>query len=97
MGIHYAQPPKQQTELPKEEMDKVYAQQTKLKLPTITTLNKTEREYFIIDFAKVSKIEELVLIIASMGVVLSTDNPLYPQLEHLVDKENPIKESQIKG
>jgi hypothetical protein len=96
MPVHYAQPPKQQTELPKEEMDKVYAQQTKLKLPTMTTLNKSEKEYFIVDFAKVSKIEELVLIIASMGVVLSTDNPLYPQLQHLVDKENPIKESDLK-
>ena len=74
-----------------------YAQPPKetLQLPKLNKLG--EKEYFIIDFAKVKTIEELVLIIASMGVVLSTDNPLYPQLEHLLDKENPIKESQIKG
>lgn len=79
MGIHYAQEPPKQT----------------IELPKLNQLGKTEKEYFIIDFAKVKTIEELVLIIASMGVVLSTDNPLYPQLEHLVDKENPIKESQL--
>lgn len=59
-------------------------------------LNKKEKEYYIIDFAKVKTIEELVLIIASMGVVISTDNPLFAQLEHLVDKEHPIKESDLK-
>ena len=64
-----------------------------IELPKLNQLG--EKEYFIIDFAKVKTIEELVLIIASMGVVLSTDNPLYPQLQHLVDKENPIKESQL--
>lgn len=79
MAISYAQEPPKQT----------------IELPKLNQLGKTEKEYFIIDFAKVKTIEELVLIIASMGVVLSTDNPLYPQLEHLVDKENPIKESQL--
>jgi hypothetical protein len=76
-----------------------YAQPPKqtIELPKLNQLGKTEKQYFIIDFAKVKTIEELVLIIASMGVVLSTDNPLYPQLEHLLDKANPIKESQIKA
>ena len=59
-------------------------------------LNKDTKQYFIIDFAKVKTIEELVLIVASMGVLISTDNPLFPQLEHLVDKEHPIKESDLK-
>jgi len=95
MGIHYAQPPKSKIELPKDEMDKIYTQKTTLQLPKLNQLGKIEKEYFIVDFAKVKTIEELVLIIASMGVLLSTDNPLYPQLEHLLDKENPIKESQI--
>jgi len=83
MPIHYAQPPNENP--------------ITLQLPKLNQLGKNEKEYFIIDFARVKTIEELVLIIASMGVVLSTDNPLYPQLEHLLDKENPIKESQIKG
>jgi hypothetical protein len=95
MGIHYAQPPKSKIELPKDEMDKIYTQKSGLQLPKFNQLGKTEKEYFIVDFAKVSKVEEIVLIIASMGVVLSTDNPLYPQLEHLLDKEHPIKESQL--
>jgi hypothetical protein len=74
-----------------------YAQPTTatLELPKLNQLGKVEKEYFIIDFAKVKTIEELVLIIASTGIVISTDNPLYPQLEHLVDKEHPIKESQL--
>ena len=75
-----------------------YAQPPKetLQLPKLNQLGKTEKEYFIVDFAKVKTIEELVLIIASTGIVISTDNPLYSQLEHLVDKENPIKESDLK-
>jgi hypothetical protein len=64
-----------------------------LQLPKLNKVN--EKEYYIVDFAKVKTIEELVLIIASMGVVISTDNPLFPQLEHLVDKEHPIKESDL--
>jgi len=74
-----------------------YAQPTTatLELPKLNQLGKVEKEYFIIDFAKVKTIEELVLIIASTGIVISTDNPLYSQLEHLVDKEHPIKESQL--
>ena len=95
MGIHYAQPPKQAIELPKDEMDKIYTQKSGLQLPKLTQLGKVEKEYFIVDFAKVKSIEELVLIIASMGVVISTDNPLFPQLEHLVDREHPIKESDL--
>jgi hypothetical protein len=95
MGIHYAQPPKSKIELPKDEMDKIYTQKTTLQLPKLTQLGKVEKEYFIVDFAKVKTIEELVLIIASMGVVISTDNPLFPQLEHLVDREHPIKESDL--
>lgn len=95
MGIHYAQPPKQKSELSKEEMDKIYTQKSGLQLPKLNQLGKTEKEYFIVDFAKVKSIEELVLIIASMGVVISTDNPLFPQLEHLVDREHPIKESDL--
>ena len=80
MPVHYAQEPPKET----------------LQLPKLNQLGKTEKEYFIIDFAKVKTIEELVLIIASTGIVISTDNPLYSQLEHLVDKENPIKESDLK-
>jgi hypothetical protein len=95
MGIHYAQPPKSKIELPKDEMDKIYTQKTTLQLPKLNQLGKTEKEYFIVDFAKVKSIEELVLIIASMGVVISADNPLFPQLEHLVDREHPIKESDL--
>jgi hypothetical protein len=73
-----------------------YAQEPPRQTIELPKLNKlVEKEYFIIDFAKVKTIEELVLIIASTGIVISTDNPLYPQLEHLLDKENPIKESQI--
>ena len=80
MPVHYAQEPPKET----------------LQLTKLNQLGKTEKEYFIVDFAKVKTIEELVLIIASTGIVISTDNPLYSQLEHLVDKENPIKESDLK-
>jgi hypothetical protein len=81
MPVHYAETPK--------------LNPIALQLPKLNQLGKTEKEYFIVDFAKVKTIEELVLIIASMGVVISADNPLFPQLEHLVDREHPIKESDL--
>lgn len=83
-----------QQKLKAKAMDKSRETITTLQLPKLTPTN--EKEYFIIDFGKVKTIEELVLIIASMGVVISTENPLFGQLEHLVDKENPIKESELK-
>ena len=58
-------------------------------------LKKYKRIIFKTIVSKVKSTEEILLIIASMGVVLSSDNPLYPQLEHLLDKEHPIKESQL--
>lgn len=92
MPIHYAKEGPDPMFRPKEEMEKIYT--SKLNLPKFLP-KSNEKEYYIIDFSKVKTTEEILLIIASIGVLLSSDNPLYPQLEHLLDKENPIKESQL--
>ena len=92
MPIHYAKEGPDPMFRPKEEMEKIY--NSKLNLPKFLT-KPNDKEYYIVDFSKVKTTEEILLIIASMGVVLSADNPLYPQLEHLLDKDNPIKESQL--
>jgi hypothetical protein len=73
-----------------------YAEKPKeVQLPKLKMLNKNERTYYIVDFSKVTKIEEIVTIIASMGVLISDDNPLYSKLEHLIMKDNPISESEL--
>lgn len=95
MPVHYAEAPKEQTELSKEEMDKVYQKGTPTKL-ILPKLNKTqEQNYYLVDFNKVTKTEEMLLIIASLGVVIGEENPLYEQLEHLLVKDRPIKHSDL--
>jgi hypothetical protein len=37
----------------------------------------------------------MLLIIASLGVVIGEENPLYEQLEHLLVKDRPIKHSDL--
>ena len=95
MPIHYAQPPKEQTELSKEEMDKIYQRgtPTQLQLPKLNL--KKEQKYYLVDFNKVTKTDEILLLIASLGIVIGEENPLYPQLEHLLIKDQPIKQSDL--
>lgn len=72
-------------------------EKTELKLPTLKKLNNpNERTYFLVDFSKVSNMEEILLLLASIGILISNDNPLYPQLEHLLIKDKPLTESDIK-
>ena len=39
-------------------------------------------------------INDLVLIIASLGISLSPTHPAWPQIEHLMDLDRPIKQGE---
>lgn len=49
---------------------------------------------YFIDWQKVSSVNDLVLIIASLGVSFSPHHPAWEQIKHLADLSNPIKAGQ---
>lgn len=49
---------------------------------------------YFIDWSKLSDINDLVLIIASLGISLSPTHPAWPQIEHLMDLDRPVKPGQ---
>jgi hypothetical protein len=52
-----------------------------------------EALYFI-DWSKLKDINDLVLIIASLGISLSPTHPAWSQIEHLMDLDRPIKQGE---
>jgi hypothetical protein len=65
-------------------------QQTTIKLDR--QIDK-EALYFI-DWSKLKDINDLVLIIASLGISLSPTHPAWSQIEHLMDLDRPIKQGE---
>lgn len=60
---------------------------------TTTTLAGTEINkdaLYLVDFAKMSGVEDLVLIFASMGLSFSGTHPHFDNIKHLLDLSNPI-------
>jgi hypothetical protein len=45
---------------------------------------------FFVDFSKMSGIEDLVLIFASMGLSFSGHHPHFETIKHLLDLDNPV-------
>jgi hypothetical protein len=62
-------------------------------LETKTTLAGTEvnkNALYLVDFTKMSGVEDLVLIFASMGLSFSGTHPQFENIKHLLDLGNPI-------
>ena len=59
---------------------------------TTTTLagSINKDNLFLVDFAKCSSVEDLVLIFASMGLSFSGHHPHFDTIKHLLDLTNPI-------
>ena len=60
---------------------------------TTTTLAGTEINkdaLYLVDFAKMNGVEDLVLIFASMGLSFSGTHPHFDTIKHLLDLSNPI-------
>jgi hypothetical protein len=64
---------------------------------TVTTLAGTEVNkdaLYLVDFAKMNGVEDLVLVFASMGLSFSGHHPHFETIKHLLDLSNPIKPNQ---
>ena len=46
--------------------------------------------FYFIDFAKMQKVEDLVLVLASLGLGISEDNPYFSQIRPFLNLDNPI-------
>jgi hypothetical protein len=66
-------------------------------METTTTLAGTEidREaLYFVDWGKMTGVEDLVLIFASMGLSFSGRHPHFDTIKHLLDLSNPIQPNQ---
>ena len=57
-----------------------------------TAVNKDA--LYLVDFAKMNGVEDLVLVFASMGLSFSGHHPHFETIKHLLDLSNPIKPNQ---
>jgi hypothetical protein len=65
---------------------------------TKTTLAGTEVNkdaLYLVDFTKMSGVEDLVLIFASMGLSFSGLHPQFENIKHLLDLDNPINVNKM--
>jgi hypothetical protein len=46
---------------------------------------------YFIDWSKLRDVNDLVLIIASLGISMSPMHPAWEQIEHLMDLSRPVK------
>ena len=47
--------------------------------------------FFFVDFAKLQKVEDLVLVLSAMGFGIASDNPYFNQIKEFLNLDNPIK------
>jgi hypothetical protein len=46
---------------------------------------------YLVDFAKMNGVEDLVLVFASMGLSFSGHHPHFETIKHLLDLSNPVQ------
>ena len=63
---------------------------------TTITLDKPidKDALYFIDWSKLKDINDLIMIIASLGISLSPMHPSWKQVEHLMDLSRPVKPGQ---
>ena len=49
---------------------------------------------YFIDWSKLKDINDLIMIIASLGISMSPMHPAWSQIEHLMDLSRPVKPGQ---
>jgi hypothetical protein len=57
-----------------------------------TEINKDA--LYLVDFSKMTGVEDLVLIFASMGLSFSGHHPHFETIKHLLDLTNPVMPNQ---
>jgi hypothetical protein len=61
---------------------------------TLDTPNIDREALYFVDWAKMTGVEDLVLIFASMGLSFSGRHPHFETIKHLLDLSNPIQTNQ---
>ena len=51
-------------------------------------LNK--EELYLVDFSKMNGVEDLFLVMASLGITFNNYHPQFENIKHLLDLDNPI-------
>ena len=69
-------------------------EQTEIKLAIDESKVDKEALYFI-DWQKVKNVNDLLLIIASLGMSFSPTHPACEQINFLADLDRPIKQGQV--
>ena len=49
-----------------------------------------ENAQYFVDFSKLERIEELILILAAMGINFNPKHPYFESLKHLLNLEQPM-------
>jgi len=60
-----------------------------------STLNGTTNEIdpkkaYIVDFSKLQKPEDLVLVLSGLGITFPGDHPIVPHIKQFLNLDNPI-------
>lgn len=57
---------------------------------TPVTPEINENAQYFVDFSKLTKIEELILILAAMGINFNPKHPYFESIKHLLNLEQPV-------
>lgn len=58
---------------------------------TIVSLNSNVETFYYIDFSKLSNVNDLVLVLASMGFGISDKNPGFDLVKQWLNLDKPVK------
>ena len=47
--------------------------------------------FFFVDWSKMNKVEDMVLVLSAMGFGIASDNPYFETLKPFLNLDNPIK------
>jgi len=54
-------------------------------------IKKDEEIFYYINFSKMQNVNDLVLVLSSMGFGVSTFNPYFEQIKEFLDLDKPVK------
>ncbi len=80
----------------KQKTKVMQEQKTTISL-NIETPEADANSLYLIDWSKVTDINDLFIIIASLGVSFSPLHPSWTRIKHLMDYENPVPNPQMQG
>ena len=71
-------------------MEQIKFEQVKGSSDTLETTPKESTFYFV-DFSKMNKVEDLVLVLSALGFGIESRNPYFNQIKEFLNLDNPIK------